>query len=174
VALGPRAEELEREHAAEEEKRRREAPRNYHPSMLRGTKPRSTATAAPPPPFASIVPHPQTAPDSPQGQRVLAVLHRLAADSGVVHVCRLHDFTVGILTELLPHEVSLVGTSVIASSSHAPAESRASRPQRERRAAHLAADTHRRRRRLPQLSRRAPRAAARAGAQPRLGPSARI
>lgn len=35
---------------------------------------------------------------------VMSRLHQLSTDPAIVHVCRLHNFQVGQLTELLPHE----------------------------------------------------------------------
>jgi hypothetical protein len=65
-------------------------------------QPRSTATASAPNPFHSIAPHASLSQDSPLHGQITAYLSRLAHDPGIVHICSLHGYTVGHLTELLP------------------------------------------------------------------------
>lgn len=75
--------------------------------MLRGTRPRTTGTATTSTstnPFLSIAPHRSLSPTDPLHSRVLSYLTRLTLDEGVIHVCRLHNYVVGHLTELLPWE----------------------------------------------------------------------
>lgn len=41
---------------------------------------------------------------APEYHQIMARLRQLSTDEAVLHVCRLHGFQVGELTELLPHE----------------------------------------------------------------------
>ncbi|KAN0064148.1 hypothetical protein ACQY0O_003315 [Thecaphora frezii] len=105
MVVGTPSKELEEAQAEEDYNRRRNGPRQYHPSMLRGTRPRSTATpGATFSPFGNIQPHPSTLPESPLHDKITQFLSRLANDPAILHICKLHHFTVGTLTELLPWE----------------------------------------------------------------------
>ncbi|EST06980.2 hypothetical protein PSEUBRA_003609 [Kalmanozyma brasiliensis GHG001] len=105
TVLGPSSEELERLHQNEAEMQKRNAPRSYHPSMLRGTKARNTTQPGSSfSPFGPIQAHPTTSPSSPLHAKVIDYLTRLSRDPGILHICQLHQFRVGSLTELLPWE----------------------------------------------------------------------
>ena len=79
-------------------------PRKLHDSLLRSNKPRNTATANVSP-FGNIHAHPNFPASTPDATAAAeAYLRRLATDPGVLHVMHLHDYHVGVLTELLPHE----------------------------------------------------------------------
>jgi hypothetical protein len=43
-------------------------------------------------------------PSSPEYDQILSRLQKLSTDPAILHVCQLHGFQVGELTELLPHE----------------------------------------------------------------------
>ncbi|PWN29739.1 WLM-domain-containing protein [Jaminaea rosea] len=74
--------------------------------MLRGTRPRSTGVGSTSStnPFLSLAPHRSLSSSHPLHSRVIAYLTRLTQDEGVIHVCHLHNYTIGHLTELLPWE----------------------------------------------------------------------
>lgn len=103
--LGPSSQELERLYQDETEMQKRNAPRQYHPSMLRGTKARNTTQPGSSiSPFGSIYAHPTTSTSSPLHAKVIDYLTRLSRDPGILHICALHQFRIGALTELLPWE----------------------------------------------------------------------
>lgn len=104
TVLGATSQEVERVQSVEKEATKWKQPRNYHPSMLRGTAARSTATSKPLNPFHQLTPHASLPTSSPLHAQVMSYLRRLAEDEGVVHVCRLHSYQVGTMTELLPWE----------------------------------------------------------------------
>ncbi|PWN92425.1 WLM-domain-containing protein [Acaromyces ingoldii] len=108
MVVGPTKDELEFVRRQDEEGAKANRPRQYHPSMLRGgTQPRRTGATSSTSrlnPFGSIKVHPSTPPSSPEFKLVHQRLTQLANDPAVIHVCSLHNFTVGELTELLPHE----------------------------------------------------------------------
>ncbi|EPQ27633.1 uncharacterized protein PFL1_04771 [Pseudozyma flocculosa PF-1] len=105
MVVGTPSEELQGIQQQEDYARRRNGPRQYHPSMLRGTRPRNTATpGASFSPFGTIQPHASTPASSPLYSKIVDFLTRLANDPGILHICRLYDLRVGILTELLPWE----------------------------------------------------------------------
>ncbi|GAC95009.1 hypothetical protein PHSY_002582 [Pseudozyma hubeiensis SY62] len=105
TVLGPSSQELERLYQDESEMHRRNAPRQYHPSLLRGTKARNTtAPGSSMSPFGSIQAHPTTSISSPLHGKVIDYLTRLSRDAGILHICKLHQFRIGTLTELLPWE----------------------------------------------------------------------
>ncbi|CBQ71584.1 conserved hypothetical protein [Sporisorium reilianum SRZ2] len=105
TVLGPSSQELEQLYQAETEMQKRNAPRSYHPSMLRGTKARNTTQPGSSfSPFGSIYAHPTTPSSSPLHGKVIDYLTRLSRDAGILHICKLHDFRIGSLTELLPWE----------------------------------------------------------------------
>lgn len=54
--------------------------------------------------FHALAVHSSTPPSHPVHGRIHSYLERLSTDAGVLHVMALHDYTVGMLTELLPHE----------------------------------------------------------------------
>lgn len=103
VLVAPQA-EVEHVRAQEPGWQRQTAPRQLHPSLLRGARPRNTASPTTHPVFGSIAVHPATPASHPVHGRVRRYLERLAGDAAVLHVCRSHGYTVGTLTELLPHE----------------------------------------------------------------------
>lgn len=116
MVVGPTKEDLESVRRQDEEGQRANRPRQYHPSMLRGsTQPRRTgpggsniattsSSSSKQSPFGSIKVHASTPPSAPEYKLVHQRLTQLANDPAVIHVCSLHNFTVGELTELLPHE----------------------------------------------------------------------
>lgn len=104
MILGATVEQVDQIRGEEQEASKWKQPREYHPSLVRGTKPRSTATAQVANSFHSLAPHASLSSSSPLYPKVMAYLTRLAEDPGVVHVCRLHSYTVGHMTELLPWE----------------------------------------------------------------------
>lgn len=105
TVLGPSSQELERLYQDEAEMQKRNAPRSYHPSMLRGTKARNTTQPGSSfSPFGGIQAHSNTPASSPLHAKVIDYLTRLSRDPGILHICQLHDFRVGSLTELLPWE----------------------------------------------------------------------
>ncbi|SNX88080.1 uncharacterized protein MEPE_06791 [Melanopsichium pennsylvanicum] len=105
TVLGPSSHELETLYQQETEMQKRNAPRQYHPSMLRGTKPRSTTTpGCSISPFGTIYAHPTTPASSPLHSKITDYLSRLSRDPGILHICALHNFRIGALTELLPWE----------------------------------------------------------------------
>ncbi|TKY86884.1 hypothetical protein EX895_004172 [Sporisorium graminicola] len=105
TVLGPSSQELEQLYQAETEMQKRNAPRSYHPSMLRGTKARNTTQPGSSfSPFGPIHAHPTTPPSSPLHDKVIDFLTRLSRDPGILHICKLHSFRIGSLTELLPWE----------------------------------------------------------------------
>ncbi|KAI0049099.1 WLM-domain-containing protein [Auriscalpium vulgare] len=105
--LGATRTEVGGMHAAEDEQRRVE--RILRERAQRGTvKVRSTASAAPTP-FLRIALH-STLPHSTPAH---ALLTRLSTDPAVQSVMAAHQFTVGMLTELAPHEnPDLLGLNV--------------------------------------------------------------
>lgn len=105
TVLGPSSQELERLYKDESEMQKRNAPRQYHPSMLRGTKARNTTQPGSSfSPFDKISAHPTTPESSPLHAKVIDYLTRLSRDPGILHICSLHNFRIGALTELLPWE----------------------------------------------------------------------
>ncbi|SAM86477.1 uncharacterized protein UBRO_08942 [Ustilago bromivora] len=101
--LGPSSHELEQLYQCESEMQKRNAPRQYHPSMLRGAKARNTTQPASSfSPFGKIYAHPMTSETSPLHAKIIDYLTRLSRDPGILHICSLHNFRVGALTELLP------------------------------------------------------------------------
>lgn len=54
--------------------------------------------------FHSLQVHPTTPPNSDLHSKIHSYLSRLSQDPAILHVCSLHSYSVGILTELLPHE----------------------------------------------------------------------
>ena len=105
TVLGPSSQELERLYQDESEMQKRNAPRQYHPSMLRGAKLRNTTTPGSSfSPFGNIYAHPTTSTSSPLHAKVIDYLTRLSRDPGILHICKLHQFRIGALTELLPWE----------------------------------------------------------------------
>lgn len=105
TVLGPPSQELEQLYQDETEMQKRNAPRKYHPSLLRGTKARNTTqSGSSMSPFGSIQAHPATPPTSPLHGKVIDYLTRLSRDPGILHICQLHQFRIGSLTELLPWE----------------------------------------------------------------------
>ncbi|PKI83685.1 hypothetical protein MVES1_002780 [Malassezia vespertilionis] len=104
TVLGATEIEVRRIKAEEGAWARRNGPRQYHLSMLRNTKPRSTTTPAPPPVFLKLAVHPGIRDTHHLYGKVMQYLERLANDPAVLHVCRLHAYKVGMLSELLPHE----------------------------------------------------------------------
>ncbi|SPO31847.1 uncharacterized protein UTRI_06684 [Ustilago trichophora] len=105
TVLGPSSQELERLYQDESEMQKRNAPRQYHPSMLRGTKARNTTQPGSSlSPFGNIYAHPITPTSSPLHAKVIDYLTRLSRDPGILHICSLHQFRIGALTELLPWE----------------------------------------------------------------------
>lgn len=128
LVLGPQSKDIEELNKAQEEYERMRAPRSLHPSLLKGTKvsqsmfllqisdcaadipathfsvqPRSTAKPTETI-FHSLQVHPATSPNSPLHSKIHNYLVRLSTDPAIVHVCSLHSYQIGILTELLPHE----------------------------------------------------------------------
>jgi hypothetical protein len=55
-------------------------------------------------PFHSLKVHQRSSPSSPEYEQIMSRLRQLSTDPAVLHVCQLHGFQVGELTELLPHE----------------------------------------------------------------------
>ncbi|CDU21982.1 uncharacterized protein SPSC_00612 [Sporisorium scitamineum] len=105
TVLGPSSQELEQLNKIESEMQKRNAPRSYHPSMLRGTKARNTTQPESSfSPFGTIYAHPTTSASSPLHGKVIDYLTRLSRDPGILHICKLHQFRIGSLTELLPWE----------------------------------------------------------------------
>lgn len=110
MVLGATAEEVDHLEHTEREESKWKQPRNYHPSMLKGTKPRTTGSgtmnslSATTSPFHSIAPHASLPQSDPLHPQVMQYLSRLANDPGIIHVCHLHNYSVGLLTELLPWE----------------------------------------------------------------------
>lgn len=104
TVVGAKDDEINALHEQESAWARRNAPRQLHPSLLRGAKPRSTAMPAPRRVFGQCVVHPNTPSHDRFHGLVLRYLERLASDPAVLHVCRTHGYEVGTLTELLPHE----------------------------------------------------------------------
>lgn len=109
MVLGATQAQVDKVNLEEQQASRWKQPRSYHPSLLQATRPHSTGVAdlaAIKQPFLAIKPHQSLNSFNPLFARVTAYLERLANDQGVVHVCRLHSYTVGLLTELLPWENS--------------------------------------------------------------------
>jgi hypothetical protein len=109
MLVGPKQDEIDALRKEDEQGARMQAPRKYHPSMLRtGSTPRRTGVAdsstTPSNPFHSLKVHAATAPSAPEYAQIMERLRRLSTDEAVLHVCRIHGFQVGQLTELLPHE----------------------------------------------------------------------
>ncbi|KAJ1018566.1 hypothetical protein NDA16_004848 [Ustilago loliicola] len=105
TVLGPSSQELQRLYQDESEMQKRNAPRQYHPSMLRGTKARNTTQPGSSlSPFGKIYAHPMTPESSPLHAKVIHYLTRLSRDPAILHVCSLHNLRIGALTELLPWE----------------------------------------------------------------------
>jgi hypothetical protein len=104
MLVGPTNDELDAVQRGDLEAEKRNRPRVYHPSMLKGGKPRNTTKSSTSNPFHSLKVHPISPPSTPEYDLVLSRLRKLSTDPAVVHVCRLHNFQVGELTELLPHE----------------------------------------------------------------------
>lgn len=109
TVIGPTTEQLNAVSEAEQAWAKRNRPQKLHHSLLRGGVPRTTSTSK-----KTIFTQLQVNETIPiteaSRQRILSYLKRLAEDEAVVHVCELHGYTVGTLTELLPHEhPSLLG-----------------------------------------------------------------
>lgn len=106
MLVGPPEGEVEAIQKEDEKGQKMNKPRQYHPSMLRGTKPRSTINASSPlaNPFHNLRVHQVTPSNAPEYDMIMKRLQKLSTDEAVVHVCKLHGFQVGELTELLPHE----------------------------------------------------------------------
>ncbi|GAC71150.1 protein involved in sister chromatid separation and/or segregation [Moesziomyces antarcticus T-34] len=105
TVLGPSSSELEALYSAEADMQRRNAPRQYHPSLLRGAKLRNTTQPGlSHSPFGKIYAHATTPESSPLHGKVVDYLTRLSRDPGILHICALNHFRVGALTELLPWE----------------------------------------------------------------------
>ncbi|WFD31864.1 hypothetical protein MSPP1_002904 [Malassezia sp. CBS 17886] len=104
TVVGPTDAEFDGLRQREKQWAKENAPRQLHPSMLRDARPRSTATVRAAPVFAQCAVHPETPSNAPLYDAVMSCLQRLAHDPAVLHVCRSHGYTVGTLSELLPHE----------------------------------------------------------------------
>lgn len=105
TVLGPSSQELERLYQDESEMQKRNAPRQYHPSMLGGTKARNTTQPGSSfSPFGKIHAHPMRPESCPLHAKVIDYLTRLSRDPGILHICSLHNLRIGVLTELLPWE----------------------------------------------------------------------
>ncbi|UZJ52566.1 hypothetical protein CBS101457_001886 [Exobasidium rhododendri] len=104
MLVGPTNDELSSVQRGDLEAEKRNRPRQYHPSMLRGGKPRNTNKATSGSPFHALKVHPISPPASPEYALVLSRLQQLSTDAAVLHVCHLHSFQIGEFTELLPHE----------------------------------------------------------------------
>lgn len=102
--VGAKGDKVERFQEVERLQLAAKKPRTYHPSMLRGGRPRSTATPSTFTLFMECAVHPSTPSTDPVHARVRAYLERLMHDPAVLHVGREHHYRVGMLTELLPHE----------------------------------------------------------------------
>ncbi|CAO1615792.1 unnamed protein product [Sympodiomycopsis kandeliae] len=110
MVLGATAAEVGQIQHQEQEESRWKQPRNYHPSMLKGTKPRTTGSAsmnslsATTSPFQNLAAHASLPTSDALHPKVIQYLSRLANDPGIIHVCHLHNYRIGTLTELLPWE----------------------------------------------------------------------
>lgn len=103
TVVGPLNSEIEQLQEKEDAMHKSNTPRQYHPSLLKGTRARNTAAPSVSP-FGKLEAHSSTAPSSPLHGKVMDYLTRLATDPGIVHICALHAFRIGTLTELLPWE----------------------------------------------------------------------
>lgn len=92
----------------------KQKPRQFHPSLLKNSSPRRTPSSSlGPPVFGRCGAHSSTPEGSPLQADVVKYLERLASDPAVLHVCKLHSYQVGLLSELLPHEnPELLGLNV--------------------------------------------------------------
>lgn len=103
TVVGPLSSEVESLHAKEEAMHKSNLPRQYHPSLLKSTRACNTATPSVSP-FGKLEAHATTPSSSPLHAKVIDYLTRLSTDAGILHICALHDFRIGTLTELLPWE----------------------------------------------------------------------
>jgi len=103
MVVGATAEEVMQMQETEQQWICAHAPRTFHPS-LRGARPRQTLMENKELMFLQFAVHPSTPSTSAMYEKVLRYLERLANDAAVQHVCRMHGYRVGLLTELLPHE----------------------------------------------------------------------
>lgn len=106
MVVGPTTKEIDSIRKEDEQAEKANAPRQYHSSMLRGSRPRTTGgtSSLAQNPFRSLKVHNSTPSSSPTYNLVHSRLSKLANDPAVIHVCALHQFSIGELTELLPHE----------------------------------------------------------------------
>lgn len=87
--------------------------RQLHPSLLKNATPQKRSVVVQEPVFGKCVVHPSVQSSDLWYTKILAYLNRLASDPAVLHVCHLHGYKVGTLTELLPHEhPELLGLNV--------------------------------------------------------------
>lgn len=103
TVVGPTLEQLDAVSEAEQAWAKRNRPQKLHHSLLCGGAPRTTYTSKKTI-FTQLQVNETIPVTEASHQRILSYLKRLAEDQAVVHVCELHGYTVGILTELLPHE----------------------------------------------------------------------
>ena len=91
---------------AEEEKwdKARAKRRQLHPSLLKNATPQKRSVVVPESVLGKIVVHPSVPSSNPWYAEIFSYLNRLASDPAILHVCHLHGYKVGTLTELLPHE----------------------------------------------------------------------
>mgnify|MGYP002757513117 FL=1 len=91
---------------AEEEKwdKARAKRRQLHPSLLKNATPQKRSMVVPESVLGKIVVHPSVPSSNPWYAEIFSYLNRLASDPAILHVCHLHGYKVGTLTELLPHE----------------------------------------------------------------------
>lgn len=105
TVVGPLISEIESLHEQEDALHKRNIPRQYHPSLLKSTRARNTTTPGSSiSPFGSLQAHASTTPSSPLHSKIMQFLTRLSTDEGILHICALHSFRIGTLTELLPWE----------------------------------------------------------------------
>lgn len=105
TVIGAPDAEIEEVQAGEEKwDKAREARRQLHPSLLKNATPQKRSVVVQEPVFGKSVVHPSVHSSNPWYTKILAYLNRLASDPAILHVCHLHGFKVGTLTELLPHE----------------------------------------------------------------------
>jgi len=78
--------------------------RQLHPSLLKNATPQKRSVVVPESVLGKIVVHPSVPSSNPWYAEIFSYLNRLASDPAILHVCHLHGYKVGTLTELLPHE----------------------------------------------------------------------